>query len=96
MPPQLERRMESMNTERARILQTLCRGKGTDKGGDTKAVLRALRRVNELFDHADGQSPSARTMPFGVAPAKAPTPLCCERSSRRALSATASPATAVV
>jgi hypothetical protein len=50
MPPQLERSMQSLNAECARILQTLRHGEVIDQGGDALEVLRALQHVKESLD----------------------------------------------
>jgi hypothetical protein len=50
--PQLERSMQSLNAQCARILQTLRHGEVIAKGGDAQEVLRALQQVQESLDVA--------------------------------------------
>jgi hypothetical protein len=50
MPPQLDKSVQSLNSECARILQTLRHGEVIDQGGDAQEVLRALQQVKESLD----------------------------------------------
>ena len=50
MPPQLEKSMQSLNAECARIMRTLRLGEVIDQGGDAQEVLRALQLVKESLD----------------------------------------------
>ena len=52
MPPQLERIMQSLIVQCARILQKLRLGEVIVKGGDAQEVLRALQHVKESLDVA--------------------------------------------
>jgi hypothetical protein len=52
MPPQLERSMQSLNAECARILQTLRHGELINKGGNAQEALRELQQVTESLDVA--------------------------------------------
>ena len=52
MPPQLERGLQWLTAESARILHTLRHIDAIDKAGDATEVLRALWRVNDLLDGA--------------------------------------------
>ena len=52
MPPQLEKSMQSLNAECARIMRTLRLGEVIDQGGDAQEVLRALQHVKESLDVA--------------------------------------------
>ena len=52
LPPQLERAMQWLTAESARILHTLRHIDAIDKAGDAAEVLRALWRVKDLLDGA--------------------------------------------
>ena len=52
LPPQLERAVQRLTAESARILHTLRHIDAIDKAGDAAEVLRALWRVKGLLDGA--------------------------------------------
>ena len=52
LPPQLERAMQWLTAESARILHTLRHIDAIDKAGESAEVLRALWRVKGLLDGA--------------------------------------------